>query len=112
MSRVLDLALCFSPSAWTPAWDHKVTGTADVCVRFLEGELALRSTPEAVHLSWPVGAGVGGLWIEDGESLLDALERASAELFDPDLCFDDPAEEDMARAIVPLLLDAARACRV
>jgi hypothetical protein len=57
----------------------------------------------------PIGAGCGGLWIEGGESLIDALERATAELFDPDLCFDDPAEEDMARAMVPLLLTAARA---
>ena len=109
MDATLNLSLCFSPSAWTPAWEHRITGTPAACVARIDAELALRSTPEAVHLSWPIGAGVGGLWIEGGESLLDALERATAELFDPDLCFDDPAEEDMARAMVPLLLAAARA---
>lgn len=53
-----------------------------------------------VHLSWPVGSGWGGMTIPAGQSFDDAIRSARAELLDPDLCFDDPAEEDMTRLIV------------
>jgi len=65
-----------------------------------------------VHLSWPIGAGWGEMTIPAGQSFDDAIRGAHAELQDPDLVFDDPAEEDMARAIVgalncALLIDGA-----
>ena len=65
-----------------------------------------------IWLSWPIGAGVGGMEIPAGQSFDDAIRSAYAELQDPDLVFDDPAEEDMARAIVgalhcALLIDGA-----
>jgi hypothetical protein len=63
-------------------------------------------------LSWPIGSGWGQLMIPAGQSFDDAIRGAHEELQDPDLCFDDPAEEDMARAIVgalycALLIDGA-----
>lgn len=56
-----------------------------------------------VHLSWPIGAGWGGLTIPAGQDFDDAIRSAFEELQDPDLVFDDPAEEDMARLIVRAL---------
>jgi hypothetical protein len=53
-----------------------------------------------VHLSWPIGAGWGGLTIPAGQGFDDAIKSAKVELEDLDLVFDDPAEEDMARLIV------------
>lgn len=71
----------------------------------LEAVLILRELVKAwgkedLHLSWPIGAGTGGLMIPAGQSFDDAILGAHAELQDPDLVFDDPAEEDMARLIV------------
>lgn len=65
-----------------------------------------------VHLSWPIGAGWGGMTIPAGQSFDDAIRSARADLLDPDLVFDDPAEGDMARLIVrnlnmALLIDGA-----
>lgn len=53
-----------------------------------------------VHLSWPIGAGWGGMTIPAGQAFDDAIKSAKVELEDHDLVFDDPAEEDMARLIV------------
>lgn len=74
----------------------------------LEAVLILRELVKAwgkedLHLSWPIGAGTGGLTIPAGQSFDDAILSAKAELEDPDLVFDDPAEEDMARVIVRAL---------
>lgn len=56
-----------------------------------------------IWLSWPIGAGIGGMEIPAGQSFDDAIRGAYAELQDPDLCFGDPAEEDMARAVIGAL---------
>lgn len=71
----------------------------------LEAVLILRELVKAwgkedLHLSWPIGAGWGGLTIPAGQAFDDAIKSAKAELEDPDLVFDDPAEESMARLIV------------
>ena len=44
--------------------------------------------------------GPGQLEIPAGQSLDDAIRGAHAELQDPDLVFDDPAEEAMTRLVV------------
>ncbi len=55
-----------------------------------------------IELSWPIDSlvGWGELHIEAGVDFDDAIRSAYAELQDPDLCFDDPAEEAMARLVV------------
>lgn len=54
-----------------------------------------------IWLSWANSA--GGMEIPAGRSLDDEIRLAYEELQDPDLCFDDPYEEDMAREIVGAL---------
>jgi hypothetical protein len=73
-----------------------------------EAVLMLRELVEAhgaddLWLSWPIGSGCGQLMIPAGQSFDDAIGGAYAELQDPDLVFDDPAEEDMARSVVTAL---------
>jgi hypothetical protein len=55
-----------------------------------------------IELSWPIDSLVnwGELHIEAGVDFDDAIRSAYAELQDPDHCFDDPAEEAMARLVV------------
>ena len=88
-----------------------LTGEPLELIGKLRGAVELFSTWD-VWLSWPIGAGQGGIEIPAGQSFDDAIRGAHAELQDPDLVFDDPAEEDMARAIVgalhcALLIDGA-----
>ena len=73
-------------------------------------ELVLKHGNHDIWLSWANSA--GGMEIPAGRRLDDEIRLAYEELHDPDLCFDDPAEEDMARAIVgalhcALLIDTA-----
>ena len=51
-----------------------------------------------IWLSWANSA--GGMEIPAGRSLDDEIRLAHEELQDPDLCFDDPYEEDMTRLVV------------
>ena len=110
MTHPITITLSFESTPTSPACERLVVGTPDVVVASIEGELAVGNSGGA-FVAWPTGAGFGGFYVAPGQTLQAALEQAAAELADPvdPPAFDDPAEEDMARAMVPLLLAAARA---
>ena len=91
-----EFCLSFEAGPFSDAAEIKITGTLPDCVARIESELKT-AAPRGAFLSWPIGAGTGGLQIGDGQSLADAIEQADAELFDPDTVFSDPAEETAAR---------------
>lgn len=105
MTTPITITLSFESTPTSPACERLVVGTPDVVVASIERELTVGNTGGA-FVAWPTGSGVGGFYIAPGQSLRDALEQAQAELTDPvdPPAFDDPAEEDMARAMVPALL--------
>ena len=91
-----DFCLSFDAGPFSDSAEFKITGPLPACVARIESELKA-AAPRGAFLSWPIGAGVGGLQIADGQTLADAIEAADAELFDPDTVFSDPAEETAAR---------------
>jgi hypothetical protein len=91
-----DFSLSFEPGPFSESAEFQISGTLPACVARIERELKA-AYPLGAFLSWPIGAGTGGLQIANGQTLADAIEAADAELFDPDIVFNDPAEETAAR---------------